>query len=148
MFIKLSILNYFMEGDDYGEKDAPFNMAIATLRRLDVILQQIKNLNLRFSQDSPEKQKAHISLVRDFYIQATPLFSETDLKDLKEIEKELLNFSIDKKSKIKSGSQKIGYVFDVEKEKRLNEILIDLQVKLKRYFMPKGADPSKAIHFK
>ena len=130
--------------------EAPFNMAIATLQRLDTILQQIRNLNMMYPSRSVELQKAYIGLVQQFFINATPLFdnikegkddAKNDKKDdkkddLKNLETEILELSLSHKRGIKSGTQISGFVYDDNKQKRLNEILIILQRKLKKFFMP------------
>jgi len=130
-----------MEGDNHNS-EAPFNMAIATLKRLDLILIQIRQMHSQYPQDSIVKQKAHIDLVKQFYINATPLFdSNEDDKDkssktMKELGKEIFAFTTIKKSFIKTGNQKVREIYSHKKEIRLNEILEELQSKLKRFFMP------------
>ncbi len=126
--------------------EAPFNMAIATLQRLDTILQQIRNLSIMYPSSSVELQKAYIGLVQQFFINATPLFDnikegKDDAKnnkkdDLKKLETEILELSLSHRHGIKSGTQVSGFVYDEKKQKRLNEILIILQRKLKKFFMP------------
>ena len=132
--------------DDSREGEAPFNMAIATLKRLDIILQQIRILNSIYSSNSIEKQKSHIGLLQQFYINAVPLFKENKDKknkkekvgdgSLKELETEILNFGLETKTIVKSGSQKFINVYSSSKERRLNEIMIDLLKRLDKYFMP------------
>ena len=133
--------------DDLREGEAPFNMAIATLKRLDVILVHITNLSYIYPMDSATKQKAYISLVKQFYINAIPLMDEAEDEGMKKIKEDVLNFQVETKNNIRSGSQKRVFAFSPAKEKELDEILIDIQKKLKKYFMPKGKDPSKAVHF-
>ena len=132
-------------GENYSrETEAPFNMAIATLKRLDTILQQIRAMDFHFSQSSAEKQKSYISLVKQFYINAVPLLKEEDVEEYK---KEILGLDVKLKHTIISGVQKQKYLYNVELEIRLNEILIELQQKLKKFFMPKGKDPGGAVGF-
>ena len=133
-----------------GETEAPFNMAIATLKRLDSILQQITSLDFDYPRDSVEKQKIHIGLVKKFFINATPLFKDDNEKKgnknkkdnndekehLKKLHNEILDFQVDKKHGIKSGTQISRHVYSEKKEKRLNEILIEIQQRLKKFFMP------------
>jgi hypothetical protein len=138
-----------MEGGDNRSDEAPFNMAIATLQRLDTILQQIRRLNTLYPIDSVEKQKSHISLVRDFYINSIPLFKEEKVEGkedkLPEIEKEILDNKLETKNLIKSGSQIYKTVYSQELEKRLNEIMIYLLRRLKKYFMPGKRDAEGLI---
>ena len=127
---------------DHTEVDAPFNMAIATLRRLDAILIRIRILDDAYAFDSPEKQKSLIGLVKHFFINSTPLLKEEDVAAYKE---KILPIDLKTSSKIKSGVQSVIYIYDPELDIKLNGILIELQTKLKRFFMPKGKDPASAI---
>lgn len=132
-----------METNVY-DSEAPFNMAIATLKRLDLILIQIRQLHYQYPQESIAKQKAHIDLTKQFYLNATPLFDpKEDDKDKKkgsktmeELGKEVLIFNTVKKGVIRNRNQKICEFYSFKKERRLNEILEELQFKLKRFFMP------------
>ena len=126
----------------YWDEEVPFNMAVATLMRLDAILKEIRNLNYLYPRDSAEKQKSYIELVKQFYLNAIPLLKDEDSEKYKE---EILGMQIKKKAGIKSGTQTCSYIYDSKIDYRLNEILIELQQKLKPYFMPKGKDPSKAV---
>jgi len=125
------------------EIEAPFNMAIATLKRLDLILIQIRQLHSQYTPDSNIKQKAHIDLVKQFYLNAIPLFDvekekekEDGKKSMKELGKEILELNMERKSKISNGNQSVGEIYSYDKEIRLNEIMVDLQFRLKRFFMP------------
>lgn len=140
-------------GDTYSrEQEAPFNMAIATLQRLDDNLKEIKLLYLRYPQDSIQKLKAHIDLVKSFYLNAIPLLEnvkdnkrgsskkkegeEGQEEKLKKLQKEILEFKVGIQTKVINGIQKSREVYDHKKEVRLNEILCELQTILKRFFMP------------
>jgi len=114
------------------EVEAAFNMAVATLERLHIILQQIKNLNFQYKSGTSEKQIAHIDLIKQFYLNATPLLGD----DAKGYEDRVLNLVMTKKLYINGGTQVCGYVYNDNLEKKLNKILIDMQLKLKKYFMP------------
>jgi hypothetical protein len=114
------------------ETEAPFNMAVATLMRIDIILKEIKNLSYRFSGNSAEKQKAYIELVKQFYINAVPLLGD----EADKYKKEILGLQLNKRRDIKSGNQKYIYCYSPKKEERLNEILVEIQQKLKKFFMP------------
>lgn len=126
------------------EVEAPFNMAIATLKRLDNILQQIRNNDQIYPRDSAEKQRAYIGLVKHFYINAVPLFPEGD-EDLKKLGDEILNFKVSKTKKIKSGSQSEKYLYSENVDRKLNEMLIRIQIKLKKFFMPSKRDTEGLI---
>ena len=131
-----------MGGDYEREGEAPFNMAVATLMRLDTILQQIRMMDFLFQSDSADKQRAHIGLVKQFYLNAIPLLDEADVKNYKD---EVLKLDVKCASRVKSGVQALKYYYDKQVEIRLNEILIELQQKLKKYFMPIGKDPRRAV---
>ena len=151
-----------MPEDNERETEAPFNMAIATLQRLDAILQQIRDLDSQYPIDSASKQKSYISLVKQFYINSVPLFKEsknvygkkkkggkkkdtTKKISLKVLQNEILSLKLDKKKVIRSGTQTYKYVYSEEKEKRINEILIDLQQRLSKFFMPGKRDTEGLI---
>lgn len=125
----------------YQEQEAPFNMAVATLMRLDAKLQQISYLDYKHPFDSAEKQKAYLNLVKQFYINSIPLLLEEDIKKFSKI----LQLDINSKSKIKSGTQKVIPYYDKKLDNLLNMYLVDLQIRMKRYFMPKGRDLRRAV---
>lgn len=127
---------------DEREIEAPFNMAIATLKRLDIILQQIRQLDIMYPSNSVDKQKSYMNLVKQFYINAIPLFPKKDkgekdkTSNIAKLGEEIISMTIKKRPFIISGGQKIGEVYDGKLDVRLNEILIELQQKLKKFFMP------------
>lgn len=125
-----------------SEIDAPFNMALATLKRLDIILTDIKNLDCMYLHDTAEKQKAFITLVKQFFFNAIPLLSEEDIEKYQE---EILKIELRKQSVVSGGVQSIRYTYDKKVNNRFSEILIELQTTLKKFFMPKGSDPSSAV---
>lgn len=128
------------------EVEAPFNMAVATLKRIDIILQQIKQLYNQYPHGTLERQKAHIDLVKQLYLNSVPLLENVrdsinkNQKDnhlkLDNLEKEILGIQVKKTYIIVSGNQRRieGYSYNLEK--RLHEITAELQKKLKRFFMP------------
>ncbi len=131
-----------MESDDHNS-EAPFNMAIATLMRLDAILKDIKIVDCRYPIDSPEKQKSYLGLVKQFYLNSIPLMEEKKAK--KEEFQELLSLGIKKEKVIRNGVQKNIAVYDKALDLKLNNLLIKLQTLLKKYFMPKGRDLRRAV---
>lgn len=131
-----------MEGYPQREGEAPFNMAVATLMRLDTLLQNLRMIDFLYTSDSAEKQKAHISIVKQFYINAIPLLQDEDIKSYKD---RVLKVELKTSSRIRSGNQSVKYYYDKKIELQLNEILIELQQKLKKYFMPIGRDPSRSV---
>lgn len=130
---------------DKSEVKAPFNMAINTLERLGNILVEIKQITNEDFSDS-EKQKIKVNLVKQFFIQATPLLK---VEDVKEKRREILKLSpkIIKQFRNRVGDTPVpmGYtnVYDIALENKLDGIIIDLQMLLQngKYFMPSGSDP-------
>lgn len=127
--------------NDYRDSEAPFNMAVATLMRLDAILQQIRNVCIIYPPHSVEKQRMHIELVKQFYINSITLLSDTEDADYKK----LLKIEMKVKSIIRNKVQMITEVYSKEIETELNKILIKLQLQTKKYYMPKGKDISSAV---
>lgn len=126
------------------ELDAPFNMAVATLMRLDTILQQIRMIYMMPLQPS-QKQKMHIDLVKQFYLNSTPLIDDDNF--IKENNDKILNLKMKSQTHVKAGNQKTAENYSSELEVQLNKIIIELQRKLSKFFMPKGKDPGRAIEF-
>lgn len=119
-----------------SEGAAPFNMAVATLMRLDAILRQMKDINFLYPPRTPQKQEAHIGLVKQFYINAVPLLKDKAPK----WKEEILNFSVVNKNSIKAGNQRNTEIYSPEIEKRLNEVMIEIQLVINKFFMPEGDD--------
>ena len=128
-------------GSDYQDSEAPFNMAVATLMRLDAILQQIRNLHSRYPFDSPEKQKSYLELVTQFYINAIPLLKVEDATKSEGI----LFLKIEQKKLIRNGVQRMIPQYSGGLDLKLNRFLIELQQLLRKYFMPKGRDLGRAV---
>lgn len=122
-----------MEDDDkrfYKQKHG-INIALASQLRLHDILNRIVSLDAGYPIDSPEKQKCYLSLVKQYLISAVPYLSPNDAN---KYEKEVLGFSIIRVSNVKRGNQKFSYQFNPKLDKRLNEILMELQQKLRHLF--------------
>ena len=120
-----------VEDNSYYKKDFQMNVTLASQMQLINILQRIINLKLSFPIDSADKQKKYLDLVKLYLICATPYLTDDDVD---EYVKELFNFSINTKMKIKNRVQNISYEFNPKLEKRLGEIMIDLQKKLRKVF--------------
>ena len=129
------------EGEN-NETNAKFNMAIATLKRIDAILQQIANLDMLSIYDTIEKQKAHLSLVKNLYIMSSPLFDQIDDKNekkkLNKLKDEILKTSLISKKIIKNGNQKIKFGFNQDLDLKLQIFTIEIQNGLKKFFMPRN----------
>ncbi len=122
-----------MEGEDnnYYKKDFQMNVTLASQMQLINILNRIINLKFNFPMDTADKQKRYLDLVKLYLICATPYLSDPDID---KYEKELFNFNIKTKMQIKNNVQKISFGFDEDLEKRLGEIMIELQKKLRKVF--------------
>lgn len=130
-----------MEENNYPHEEAKFNMALATLKRLDIILQQIKQLNYSMPNNSVQKQKSHVALVRELYIASYPLFHQVEDKEkLVGLKKEVIGLQIKRKNITKGGCNKIIEDYDTELENRLFEITIEIQSGLNKFFMPRGGE--------
>lgn len=123
-----------MEGENsqnfYNQKHG-INIALASQMRLHDILNRIVNLEANYPIDSAEKQKIHLSLVKQYVISAIPYLSDTDAKSYKD---KVLGMHIKRKTNVNKGNQKFSFVFDVEMDKELNEILMEIQQKLRHLF--------------
>ena len=139
--------NFSPEG---SEGSAPFNMAIASLERVNSLLKEFKNLavngisvdGIQYQMNSAEIQLIKINLTRQLFIAAAPLLPEKKRieleKDIKKIKPFLRQspqssmwtpeFKPDKDSEIDDGILKI--VLALQKEK---------------YFMPPKDDPRFAL---
>ena len=107
------------------------NIALVSQMELSNILRQLMLLDATYPIDSPQKQKSYLNLVKQYLIRATPYLSKIDSENYK---KEILGFGVNKKAGVKAGKQFLNYEFDPELDFRLNEILIELQQKLRPIF--------------
>lgn len=107
------------------------NIALVSQMELSNILKQIVHLDMNYPIDSPEKQKAYLNLVKQYFIRAVPYLSVSDSSKYK---KELLSFNVYSQSNVRKGSQSISYKYDPKLDFRLNEILIEIQQKLRPIF--------------
>ena len=114
-----------------SDRNPPFNMAVATLMRLDAILKEIKMLHFRYAPYSSPKQNAHLNLAKEFYVNAVPLLDD-NAKDYEWILKESMN----RKLHVSNGNQRYTEVYDSNKDVKLNTLVADIQLKLKKFFMP------------
>ena len=127
------------EDDDknfYKQKHG-INIALASQLRLHDILNRIVSLDAGYPIDSPEKQKCYLSLVKQYLISAVPYLSPADAG---KYQTEVLGFSIKRMASVRKGVQKFSYQFSPVLDKRLNEILMELQGRL-RHIFSKIIDP-------
>jgi len=130
--------------DKEPKQGAPFNMAVATLMRLDSILTDIKNVAMQgLSKESkinlPEAQRIKLNLIRQFFIQAIPLLKEEDIETLKTKLKGMVPKGLDNKNR----REKIGNSYSSFAEEKMNDFIMEVQLKLQssgNYFMPPKGD--------
>ena len=119
------------EGQNFYQQKQKFNIAVPSQMEISDILKRMSLLDTVYPIDSPEKQKIKLNLVIFYLIRATPYLSIQDSQKYKE---ELLSFGIRKNANVKRGTQKLSYQFDSKLDYRLNEILIELQQRLRHIF--------------
>lgn len=140
-----------MAGPTSFEASAPFNFALGTLEKIHNILVKITNISALYSieSDMSEAEAQHIkyNLVRQLFIQATPLYNKEKhktwksdtYKELKKIKEELKFVQQFNQGKL------IGHraLFDPIINDKLDDITIEVQEKLQEegYFMPSKKDP-------
>ncbi|MHA2019063.1 MAG: hypothetical protein ACTSXY_12415 [Promethearchaeota archaeon] len=128
------------------QSSAPFNMAVATLMRLDAILTDIKNIVREgLSKNSRlqlvEAQRIKYNLVKQFFIQAIPLLRKDDIESLK---KDLEGVSFNTKELSEIEKRKVATSYSPKLENKMNDFLMEIQLKLQasgNYFMPPKGDP-------
>lgn len=137
------------ETEGHGEP-AAFNMAISTLMRVDNILKEITNLELkRLSPPQVSHSQGHLQgvkrrLVRQLYLNAIPLIRK---KDKPIIKKKLMVVKL-KLIPVMSGGKEINEIdFQQEIDDQLDEIIIDIQESLQAggYLMPGRGDAGSAL---
>ena len=130
------------EENNEDEKSAVFNMALDTLRRLGRILEEIKYLQYKVGEYGMNNlQLIKIGLVKQFFIQGSPLLPEEKVKEYK---KEILSLTprLTQVHKNTPGRATehcgVQIIYNSDLEIRLDEILIELQLILQKekYFMP------------
>jgi len=127
------------EKEDTEITQAPFNMALDTLKRLSDILKDIRIFSTTLSINKGDRQEVKVSLVKHFFIQSTPLLEDTILKKYKD---KILKLKPIYKKIINKKGEVIEIVpcFNPELDGNLDNIIIKLQVELQKkgHFMPKG----------
>lgn len=133
---------------DEGNK-IDFNMAQATLMRIDNIFKEIKEISIRteLPQNNPsflrkgKGQHMKLKLTRDLFVQAVPLLSTGDvellrnkMQGLKPLYKAMEVWNSGNKEKVNVALYNEGL------EQSLDDFIIDLQIKLQKkgFFMPSG----------
>ena len=132
-------------GEDEQPEDAKFNMALDTLRRIGAIFEHIKNLYLDRTMSDEIRQKIKIELVKQFFIQASPLLP---IPTVAKYRQEILEIEPKRtKTYQKNGGGSTDYIgdslsYNSNLDFKLDMIVIELQQILqeKKYFMPPAED--------
>jgi len=130
------------EKQKFYKQKHEINIALASQMRLHDLLNRIAFLDANNPIDSPQKQKSYLNLVKQYFISAVPYLSPEDSEKYK---KEILSFRVNKKSGVKRGTQTLKYEFDPELDFRLNEILIELQQRLRHIFSKVRDDEEEGL---
>lgn len=133
-----------------AEGSAPFNMAIASLERVNGLLKEFKNLavngisvdKVQYQMNSAEIQLVKINLTRQLFIAASPLLPDTSRNSLKK--------EIDKIKPFLRQSPQSGLwipEFLPKKDSEIDEGILQIVLALQKekYFMPPKDDPRFAL---
>lgn len=122
-----------------------FNMAFATLIRLDGILQEINQIDSISSSDPIMAQSLKSNKIRSFFIQSSVLLPEPDVQKLRNnyLILQGKKTTISKMEGLGSSKQEIRRIYSPEYELELDNLLLDLLLLLQKnkVFMPSKADP-------
>lgn len=121
--------------EDYEPRRAAFNMAIATLGRLDNILKRMEIVSEMMSGLS--EQKLHLKLLRNFMVNASPLMVQVmKPEQLQSYQRKV--FSLKIKSQMRKG--KVYEMYSPKLSTEVMYIMMDIQNELREHFMPRGDD--------
>jgi len=115
--------------------EATFNMAIATLARLDGILKRMELVSEM--TNGLTEQKLQIKLLRHFFLNATPLMNLV-MKPTEYEKYKKQVFGLKLRSKIMKG--KNYEYFSSDLENKILELVMMIQIEIKEYFMPPKGD--------
>lgn len=119
---------------------ASFNMAIATLGRLDNILTRMERVSEM--TNGLNEQRLHIKLLRHFMMNASPLMIQImKPEELKKYREEVFGIKI--RTRIKKGRAVEHY--SEELSNKIMGIAMDIQNELREHFMPRGDDDDNEL---
>ena len=113
------------------ESSESFNMAVATLMRLDGILKRMELASEILY--GVNEQRLQIKLLRHFFSNATPLMGIAMKPEEFESYKKRV-FAVKLRSKVVRGRRIIYYDYSLDDE--IMSIVMEIQLKIKGYFMP------------
>ena len=123
------------------EGSAPFNMAIATLMRVDKILQELAALSAMQFPDYSVYCQTKLKMIRQLYLAAVPLINDVEgKKGLKKCLKKADSFF---GTKVHPNTRKRSLTCDENTDEKLDIIVEFIQETLQKekYFMPPKDDP-------
>jgi len=130
---------------NHQTSQAPFNMAIATLMRLNEVLNSMKLDAIRFGDQTKGGLSIKHSHVTNLFIQAAPLLGEKGMEAINKIRKPL-------QERIERFERsEVGAHSDLKRCKGFSHELDDLAIMIQRklqedgFFMPPSKDPRRAI---
>ena len=119
-------------GDGEVQVDTSFNMAVATLQRIHISLERMRVV-FETIPHGLERQRHHISQVKIFFQNSAPLLKPGTISNYA---KEIDNLKL--KTKVFKG-RAVTY-YDYKLETRLFQIVRNIEIELKPYFMPSKKD--------
>jgi len=137
-----------MPYDFDDSKNAVFNMGIATLMRLNNILEAITRITSNQEYPPEVRQASKIELVKQFFVNACPLLDPTKVKTIQAKYLILKPEVVEVVDKFTGNNMLKKAQFSYELDNQLNELLVELQVELQeegKYYMPAKRDLSKAV---
>ena len=124
------------EDEDYSDRTKnPFwNASDDILKLITGTIARFGIVSCDYEMSDVLKQQMKIELVKTLFSLSTILNPNL----MKELKDEVLKLEVGKVSMVVSGNQKIKYVYDKELDKRLWEIVMQINSKIqeKGYFMP------------
>lgn len=121
---------------------APFNFALATLMRINSIIELIGRVNLMGEERS---QFIKLDLIKQLFIQSIPLINKQETKDA--LKKKIDDLKLPEPKKIfdlNGTFVRYEVTFDSKAEAALDKLEVDIQEALQAegaYFMPTRSDP-------
>lgn len=147
-----------MEGDNVSTNSpaAPFNAAIDCLMRISKLIQDIKRVSVEFSMHTgiaginlTSGQAQHIKrrLVKQLYVQAIPLLSDTSRETIKKMIDGVRPIVFQPVGRTGKKANDIE-IYDIGIDEKLDDIVIEIEKDLQdhgKFFMPPRLDPRRAI---
>ena len=127
--------------DRRDEGSAPFNMALATLERVNDILKQISISSVTIL-DLNNRNYVKYKLLKELYQTSVPLIDNKDTKD--NLRKKINKMPSDHfKKRVNQVTKSWKLICKTDTEDTIDELVEEIQeaLQLSRYFMPSKHDP-------